>query len=464
MMLLALTVLALDPVRLEAEDAHLEGPSFASARTGFSGRGYVTGITADKARLVWKHRAKAGIYDAKIGFSTPGGTKGYDLFVNGSRMSGQFPATGESFAVHPAGKIELREGENEIGIERGWGHYDVDFLELTPSATPRRLRAIPRRLSDSKATPETRRLFNALADRYGKTTLSGQYEIKEGNYVRAQTGRHPAVMGGDLMDYSPSRVAFGSKPRNATEHFVDAGRKGQIVTLSWHWNAPKDLINREDHVNAAGRKVNALWWRGFYTEATTFDVAKAMADPASEDYKLLLRDIDVIAVELRKFADAKVPVLWRPLHEAEGGWFWWGAKGPEPCKKLWRIMHDRLTNHHGLHNLIWVWNSAREDWYPGDDVVDVMSVDHYPSDRTDPLSGPWEDLIARFDGRKMLALAEFPGAPDVERMFRFGVRWSYFVSWTGGVGPSSTPPEILKRVYNSPLVITRDEVARPARP
>jgi len=58
------------------------------------------------------------------------------------------------------------------------------------------------------------------------------------------------------------------------------------------------------------------WYRGFYTEATTFDVADAMATPASANYELLVRDIDAIAVQLQRLEDAGVPVLWRPLHEA----------------------------------------------------------------------------------------------------------------------------------------------------
>ena len=81
-----------------------------------------------------------------------------------------------------------------------------------------------------------------------------------------------------------------------------------MVTFCWHWNAPKDLIDQP------GKE----WWRGFYTEATTFDVAKAMEDPQSEEYTLIIRDIDAIAVQLKKLANADVPVLWRPLHEAEG--------------------------------------------------------------------------------------------------------------------------------------------------
>ena len=72
-------------------------------------------------------------------------------------------------------------------------------------------------------------------------------------------------------------------------------------------------------------------------------------------------------------------LLWRPLHEASGKWFWWGAKGAAPCKALWNLMYDRMVNHHGLTNLIWVWNSdgADYEWYPGDDKVDILARDFY---------------------------------------------------------------------------------------
>lgn len=82
-------------------------------------------------------------------------------------------------------------------------------------------------------------------------------------------------------------------------------------------------------------------------------------------------------MELLKLQKAGVPVLWRPLHEAEGKWFWWGAKGPEACKKLWALVYDRLTKHHKVNNLIWTWNSVASDWYPGPSTVDVLSTDVY---------------------------------------------------------------------------------------
>jgi mannan endo-1,4-beta-mannosidase len=238
-----------------------------------------------------------------------------------------------------------------------------------------------------------------------------------------------------------------------TETTLARLKNGQILTLSWHWNAPKDLIDKT-YKDKDGKTVDAQWYKGFYTYATTFDVQRALANPQSEDYRLLLRDIDVIAVELKKYAAANVPILWRPLHEAEGGWFWWGAKGPGPFVQLWKLLYDRLVNRHQLHNLIWVYTTgSKTEWYPGDAYVDVLGVDAYPGDVTDPLSNDWESLLKRYDGKKLLAITEFGGVPDVERMKRFGVRWSYFVSWTGDLGPKKISKEALKRIYQSAEVI-----------
>ena len=81
---------------------------------------------------------------------------------------------------------------------------------------------------------------------------------------------------------------------------------------------------------------------------------------------------------LRPFSDEHIPILWRPFHEAEGSWFWWGREGAEPCKKLYRLMFERFTERHRLDNLIWVQNSPKIENYPGDDVVDIISRDLYP--------------------------------------------------------------------------------------
>ena len=81
-------------------------------------------------------------------------------------------------------------------------------------------------------------------------------------------------------------------------------------------------------------------------------------------------------------------MLWRPLHEASGGWFWWGAHGPDPFKQLWELMFRRFTEVHELHNLIWVYTAdptAHHDWYPGDDMVDVVGAGGWVMSKTNVL-------------------------------------------------------------------------------
>lgn len=93
---------------------------------------------------------------------------------------------------------------------------------------------------------------------------------------------------------------------------------------------------------------------------------------------MIIRDLDAIAGQLKRLQAENIPILWRPLHEAGGKWFWWGAKGPDAAKKLYDIMRDRFINYHGIDNLIWVWSTPEWDWYPGNDRVDIIGYDSYP--------------------------------------------------------------------------------------
>jgi len=440
-------------IHLEAEDAMRVETTVSTHRRGYSGSGYVVGFDHEGARIEFPVQAKAGLYEVRIRYSSPFGEKGYILAVNKERFSGMFARTGDVFSTCNAGKVELTEGPNTVAIERGWGYYDIDYIDLIPTSVDSPLRKPPKTLVDHRASPGAQVLMDYLVSLYGFKTLSGQYEPSDSAYVRAQTGKSPAILGGDFMDYSPSRLPFGSMPNDLTEQMIKSAQEGSVITMVWHWNAPDGLLNKT-YVDERGNTIDAMWYKGFYTNATTFDVERALDSPDSEAYRLLLRDIDAIAVQLKKFADAGIPVLWRPLHEAEGKWFWWGAKGPEPFIRLWRLMFDRLTQTHGLHNLIWVYTGTDPAWYPGNAYVDVVGIDAYPSDPGDPLSSEWEALKRRFDGKKLLALTEFGGVPDVPKMRRFGVRWAYFVSWSGT--PQNAPSGALTRGYHSDAVVNRD--------
>ncbi len=453
------TAQAANTIHLEAEDAQLTGVQVLAERVGFSGRGYVGDFQDDNARLVWKiENVAAGLYQATIRYHAAS-AKGYVLKVNEAKISGMLPASGDKFAAHDGGKIELKAGTNTLAIERGWGYYEIDALDLEPAAPPVALQKVSAELVDKKASLQARALMKYLTEQYGKSTLSGQFEMPDSEYIVQKTGRTPAVFGADLMDFSPSRVARGSKPAAIIPEVLAQGRE-RIVTLTWHWNAPSSLIDKI-LTDDKGKEINALWYRGFYTNATTFDVKKALADKESPEYGQLLHDIDAIAVPLKELQRAGVPVLWRPLHEAQGAWFWWGAQGPEPLKELWRIVYDRLTNKHDLHNLIWVFVDGGDDkWYPGDKYVDIIGIDVYPDDVGDPLSGTWEPLLKRFNGRKMLALTEVGGVPDIAKMGRYGVRWSYFASWTNNLGPKKMTEETLKRIYQDKLVMNAGDLPK----
>lgn len=411
--------------------------------------GYVTDFAAKDARIKWTFTAKPGIYRARIHARTPGGEKGFGLEVNGHASSAMLPAKNEFF-WQEAGIVELNAGPNTVLVKRGWGYYEVEGVDFSPAQIPA-IKPVSSRLVTPNAIRAAKAIMQKFSRNYGRFTGSGQYELKDSAFITAKTGLTPMILGADFIESSPSRAAHGNKQSPPISDLIAQAKRGSVITISWHWNAPSKLKDTAAEP----------WWKGFYKEGTTFDLAAALADKNSTDYGLLIRDMDVIAKLLQQLQEAGVPILWRPLHEAEGGWFWWGASGAEPAKQLYRLMFDRFTRVHHLRNLIWVWNSPNPMWYPGDDVVDIMSLDRYPDDRTDALTSDWGELLSRFNGKKMLALAEFPGAPDVDRMAKFGVHFAYFVSWTGDLGPKGMTPQRLKSIYGSGRVLNLSKRAGP---
>jgi mannan endo-1,4-beta-mannosidase len=444
-------------LRLEAEHASLSGLEIAGEGAGYAGSGYVTGFDREDDRLDLVFRSSAGTYDLNIRYRTPFGKKAFSLQVNGVSAGGMLPESGPAFATQSAGRFLLRDGENTLTMTQGWGWFEVDGFELVPSAIPPPA-SVPAMLSDPDATPATRRLHSYLVDQYGKRTLSGQQDLHEHSWIHERTGREPAVLALDFMDYSPSRIEHGADPGTATEKAIDWIRSGGgVLSYCWHWNAPLGLVDQP-----GGRE----WYKGFYTKATTFDIRAALSDPEGEAHRLVLRDIDAIAHELRKLAEADVPVLWRPLHEAQGRWFWWGAKGPEPFVDLWRLLYQRLCEHHDLHNLIWVYSPpgtgiAATDWYPGDAWVDVVAPDIYAG-RNAGMTAEWDTAQRLYGGRKLVALGECGDPPDPELMIALGTHWSWFATWTGPF-IRDVPEDRLREIFNHESLVTREQLS-PTRP
>jgi mannan endo-1,4-beta-mannosidase len=299
-------------------------------------------------------------------------------------------------------------------------------------------------------TPSTQatNVYNFLKESFQQKIISGTMaahstNIDEATWVHEQTGKWPALTGFDFIDHTwldQNWVEYNAPYTLGSDWWLNNG----LITISWHWRDP---------LTKSG---------AFYTNETTFDVSK-ITDPSSDEYAAMIEDIDTIAGYLREFKDANIPVLWRPLHEAAGGWFWWGAKGAAPCKALWQLMYDRMVNYHGLNNLIWVWttntSSDALDWYPGHDYVDIISMDIYPGENQHGSQYIEFDKVKEiFEARKIITLSECGSVPDPASMMEYGDTWSWFMPWNGDFTRSDNHNGVAwwNTFFGYDYVITRD--------
>lgn len=355
--------------------------------------------------------------------------------------------------------IELAAGEHELVLDHRDGDGVLEQLIVEPCAQPAPLPAPHLALSNPNASENAKKLMSYLGSVYGKKVITGQHTkdipMGEIEYIHSVTGDKPALCGFELLGYSPNiQWETSDKPtveeaRNNQNTISCAIRWAEqehgIVAYCWHWFSP---LGGND--------------KAFYTEHTDFDCAKAVT-PGTPEYEAAVRDIDEIAGHLKAFAEKDIPILWRPLHEAEGGWFWWGAKGAEPCKKLWRLMYDRMVHRHHLNNLIWVWNSLEPEWYPGNDCVDIIGADLYTKPGNPGCCKCDFDMARALPGEgRMIALTECGANPDPDNAIRKGAPWLWTMTWCGGfvTGGEWNTPDQLRAVYASPSAVTLSSLPR----
>lgn len=198
----------------------------------------------------------------------------------------------------------------------------------------------------------------------------------------------------------------------------------------------------------------------FYKADTEFDAANATVEGTWEN-KVFTEDLKNTAAYLKLLRDADIPILWRPFHEAAGGWFWWG-KDAVSFKSLWIAMFNYFKAE-GLDNLIWVWTTEGNDadWYPGDQYVDIVGRDIYNKETADCVS-EYTSIAGNY-GNKIVSLSECGTVGLISEQWASGARWSWFMSWYDGTNEDGSPvvhadEAWWKDAMNQEFVVSRDEL------
>ncbi|MDR1538886.1 MAG: cellulase family glycosylhydrolase [Clostridiales bacterium] len=286
------------------------------------------------------------------------------------------------------------------------------------------------------AMPVAQELYDYLFELFGRHILSGQQECPHGDHEREmkavfeRTGKYPAIRGLDFID---------GDFEHAADRAAKWWRKGGIPTICWHWGAPPDGV-------------------GYKSSQENVDFGLLM-DETSSLFKGMIRQMDEAAQALLKLQRENVPVLWRPFHEFDGGWFWWGKGGGEAFIKLWKLMHDRFSSHFGLKNLIWVLGYADyvlDGWYPGDGYVDIIGSDTY---KFTIHENAWLRLQNITKKPMPIALHECGAIPDPDELIGKKLAWLWFDVWHTRWLEEDNPEERLKRIYSHPYVLALEDVS-----
>jgi mannan endo-1,4-beta-mannosidase len=361
----------------------------------------------------------------------------------------------------------------------------LPFVTCTSEPEPREQPSIERVVHSSNA----KRLLNYLDDQYGKKIISGQMDTAWTTNtsmdmiarVFADTGKYPALKGFDMMELPYNWTNYGREQIDEAVEWWEGKNKMNgnpvstllpanpeihgIVAFCWHWRTGSSLK--------------------FYTNETAFRIPwkDGKLDTASAAFQTIKNDLDKAADLLKILKDKDIPVLWRPLHEASGGWFWWGAKDvSDPAKRfiaLWEYMYDYLGNKKGLNNLIWVWNGQNADWFPYAITVDIVGYDVYTNANTPASAQNYNSQRTRFnetlnmvpDKNRIVALTENGAIPDPDNCKNDNAMWSWFMVWNDSnnnvgvtdknnfwTGEYHNTSAHKNHVYNHNLVITLDKL------
>ncbi len=302
-----------------------------------------------------------------------------------------------------------------------------------------------------EATPAARALLKEIDSIAGKATLSGEHNFpntvsRYSDRVYELTGHYPAVFGQDF-GFSAGEDKDSTLGRaSMVQEVIRQYRAGSVIALCWHAVRPTEDEPVTFHDSVQGK-------------LTDWEFQQVLT-PGTDLHARWEQQVDRIAGYLRELQDAGVPVLFRPYHEMNGNWFWWGGRpGPNGTAALYRMIYDRYVHVHHLNNLVWVWNvnapSANagpvDQYWPGPDYADVVAIDVYGAFE----QSYYESMLALGGGHKPVALAEVGAMPTLDVLGR-QPRWAYMMMWSGSAEGANSPAQ-LEAIFHAPNVVDRGD-------
>ena len=509
------------PTLYEAESqSGVDAASIVSAED-FSGGKYVKPADASGMTFTVKVEETA-IYD----ITTKVHIKQYDwitskIVVNGVEAGSLLTTPrncDSSYVISASAKMKVGEnkitvGNQSIGVDyiTVEKHPDTEYKIGTAPVTP-------------NASESARKVFSFLRENFTKKTISGMmisdqnFNYDYGNmriippggctpadsckYTDAEvqwkgqtdiaefykrSGHYPAIGGFDMLFAAGGHSDegwFRGYSENNLLMAEDLWNMGGIPTFTWHWKVGEDTVfYTKDTYPMNGYRASgcANGVKGSSESNTCFNYTKAFKDStckeineASQEYKDIVNDIDKISKLFLQLQEKDVAVDWRPLHEASGGWFWWGVGSGDCYKQLYRLVFDRMVKTNGLKNLIWVWNintdpqygydysALNAGWYPGDDYVDIVAVDIYdPLNDHNSGANYYNKIVSDVGTNKMIALSENGAIPDIDSIAEDKAYWSYWMTWSqtwSGNFLEKTSTDLWKKNLDDKRIIALDDM------
>jgi mannan endo-1,4-beta-mannosidase len=271
----------------------------------------------------------------------------------------------------------------------------------------------------------------------GKHILPGQHNFpisrdRNSQFAADFIGKTPVVWSQDFgFSEEGDKDSYLSRPA-IVEEAIRQHKRGAIVTLCWHAVPPTadEPVTFQPVPGYDSTRLASVQGR------LLDDQFKDVLTKGTKLHKQWVKQVDVIAAYLLQLQAANVPVLWRPYHEMNGDWFWWGGRfeGKYTTAALYRQLFDRLVKHHKLKNLIWVWSVDRpsrpgrefEHYYPGNDYLDLLSLDVYGND----FNVSYYDGLMALSNGKPIVLGEVGNPPSLDVLDK-QPNWVFWVVWAG---------------------------------